>query len=45
MVDALTTGGLTDWLWKSLAVCFKKVLKNLDIKNLITTKDNAISLA
>ena len=43
IVEALTTGGLTDWLWKSFAVCFKKVLKDLDIKNLITLKDNAIS--
>ena len=44
MVDALTTGGLTDWLWKSFAVCFKNVLKDFDIKKLITLKDNAISV-
>ena len=25
----VTTGGLTDWLWKSFAVCFKNVLKEL----------------
>tara|TARA_B100000989_G_scaffold110300_1_gene80927 strand:- start:16086 stop:16346 length:261 start_codon:yes stop_codon:yes gene_type:complete len=43
IVEALTTGGLTDWLWKSLAVCFKKVLNELLI-NLITIIDNAISL-
>ena len=43
MVEALTTGGFTEWLWKSFAVCFKKVLKDFDIKKLITSKDNAIS--
>ena len=32
IVDALTTGGFTEWLWKSFAVCFRKVLKDFDIK-------------
>ena len=43
IVEALTTGGFTDWLWKSLAVCFRNVLNDFDIKKLITKDDNAIS--
>ena len=34
IVDSRTIGGLTDWLWKSFAVCFKNVLKDLDIKKI-----------
>ena len=43
IVEALTTGGLTDWLWKSLAVCFKNVLKELVIFKFDYFNDNAIS--
>ena len=38
IVEALTTGGFTDWLWKSFAVCLRKVLKDLDIKKIANYK-------